>query len=482
MQILKTNLAYSTPGGFRLPISSALWRNPHLFDYIPPTYHAAITAKTQTNPMDSYIATAIAANEGAVRAPVGLLPIENVIPITTSGRGLVGPGEGYGLLNSIALVQASAACRIKWIGDSTRTVTAITQGDPGQITISADAPASWVTGKRFAFRAITAGMTELSGASGKLTKINATTFTLGINTSAYTAFSGTAVIVDGDCMLMPHPLVDTIALHSFTCQGLLLDCNSFSIGGGIWAESCSNMSIKRVLVYAPAMAGIRTGTVDYALTSPFGAYGVQQSLLEQVFVSMLAGSGEYLISPAKGFWIGSNSSVNTGNTSLNLLNLCRAHTAKGTPLYYESSDDNFDVGFVGVAVRDTTIPAVEYASSAQDGVSLDGGAARYNGSMGRNGVTAPAAVSRNGVTPAHDNILLAMSRANNQALPTVEAGSSLWYVDTNGNTRQFTVGVKDGITAPTAIADLALQYVDTADGDLKERFGDATTKVISADT
>jgi hypothetical protein len=42
--------------------------------------------------------------------------------------------------------------------------------------------------------------------------------------------------------------------------------------------------------------------------------------------------------------------------------------------------------------------------------------------------------------------------------------------------------VTDGITAPTAIVGLAFIYVDTADGDLKVRFGDGTTKTIATDT
>lgn len=44
------------------------------------------------------------------------------------------------------------------------------------------------------------------------------------------------------------------------------------------------------------------------------------------------------------------------------------------------------------------------------------------------------------------------------------------------------LGIKDGITAPAAISGMALVYVDTADGDLKVRFGDGTIKTIVVDT
>lgn len=42
--------------------------------------------------------------------------------------------------------------------------------------------------------------------------------------------------------------------------------------------------------------------------------------------------------------------------------------------------------------------------------------------------------------------------------------------------------IGDGVTAPTAASGVAFIYVDNADGDLKVRFGDGTTKVLAADT
>ena len=44
------------------------------------------------------------------------------------------------------------------------------------------------------------------------------------------------------------------------------------------------------------------------------------------------------------------------------------------------------------------------------------------------------------------------------------------------------LSLTDGITAPAAISGQALIYVDTADGDLKVRFADNTTKTIAVDT
>jgi hypothetical protein len=48
-------------------------------------------------------------------------------------------------------------------------------------------------------------------------------------------------------------------------------------------------------------------------------------------------------------------------------------------------------------------------------------------------------------------------------------------------TKTFTM-LSDGITAPTALTGWAKLYVDTADGDLKVRFGDNVTKTITTDT
>ena len=40
----------------------------------------------------------------------------------------------------------------------------------------------------------------------------------------------------------------------------------------------------------------------------------------------------------------------------------------------------------------------------------------------------------------------------------------------------------DGVTAPGTASGWALLYVDTADGDLKVKFGDGTVTTIAADT
>ena len=53
--------------------------------------------------------------------------------------------------------------------------------------------------------------------------------------------------------------------------------------------------------------------------------------------------------------------------------------------------------------------------------------------------------------------------------------SGLLYVD-------GVFGIKDGVTAPATSSGKALMYVDSADGDLKVKFGDGTVKTIVTDT
>jgi len=43
------------------------------------------------------------------------------------------------------------------------------------------------------------------------------------------------------------------------------------------------------------------------------------------------------------------------------------------------------------------------------------------------------------------------------------------------------MAIKDGVTAPSTVSGFAQIYVDTADGDLKIKFGDGTIKTIVTD-
>jgi ubiquitin-activating enzyme E1-like protein len=450
----------SVGGSVSRSISSRLSEQPSILDFIPTTYHSAITTKTQTNPMDSYIQTALYGVEGPLSCPAGLIPLENPLLFGTQNRGFIGAGEGYGFIAGIPTIQASAATRFKWIGDTTRTVNAITKANPGQITLTADAPSSWITGKKVVFRTISAGMTELNCVRCTLTKIDARTFTIGIDTSGYTDFSGTCVIVDGGAMFQAAAPQNSIVLTGLTFQNIMIDCNGFTMGGGIELLSTSNNRLSRVCIFAPASYGLKTGTVDYALVSPFGAYGTQASIFEQVFVSTFGGSGEYLTSKALGFWLTSGSGTNFGNTSLNFWSLCHAHMSKGRAWYLESCDDNFFYSCLGASVRDLSLAPMELASSAQDSYSLDGGAARYNmafGTLMQAGINLPGILSRNGGNPAHDNLIIGNSRADVIGVPSVEAGSTLHEIDSNGNMR---VNAGQALFSPT---NLQTFYVRAAD-------------------
>ena len=55
-------------------------------------------------------------------------------------------------------------------------------------------------------------------------------------------------------------------------------------------------------------------------------------------------------------------------------------------------------------------------------------------------------------------------------------------IESNAPGKFTQLNLTDGITAPSAIVGLAQIYVDTADGDLKCRFGDGVTKTLATDT
>lgn len=76
--------------------------------------------------------------------------------------------------------------------------------------------------------------------------------------------------------------------------------------------------------------------------------------------------------------------------------------------------------------------------------------------------------------------------SGNERLELVNAAKLIGYSD-NFSTQNFRLvdgylGLRDGITAPSTISGMALMYIDSADGDLKIKFGDGTTKTIVTDT
>ena len=68
-------------------------------------------------------------------------------------------------------------------------------------------------------------------------------------------------------------------------------------------------------------------------------------------------------------------------------------------------------------------------------------------------------------------------RATGSFIKGVRAGATFFEAYANG-----ALGIADGITAPATVAGMAQLYVDTADGDLKIKFGDGTVKTIVVDT
>jgi hypothetical protein len=72
----------------------------------------------------------------------------------------------------------------------------------------------------------------------------------------------------------------------------------------------------------------------------------------------------------------------------------------------------------------------------------------------------------------------------------IGAKDNVWFATSVDGTQAVTGGFSDdkammlvdGVTAPATLSGYAKIYVDTADGDLKVKFGDGTVTTIAADT
>lgn len=201
--------------------------------------------------------------------------------------------KGRGVRIEVALTYSAA-----------KTVTAVTQANPGVATSTAHGLANGAVGY---FSGVTAGMVQLEGQAARVTNQAANTFELqGLNTGNYTAFSGTA---------------------SFTAAATwatLAECDSYDLGGGaadkidvtclidtIRQEENGNLAaqsvtlnVKSTDVASQAMAFLeaqaQAGTsVLVRITAPTGAVRVfrgEPSLPSESLSTGAVGSGSLQIS------------------------------------------------------------------------------------------------------------------------------------------------------------------------------------------
>ena len=78
--------------------------------------------------------------------------------------------------------------------------------------------------------------------------------------------------------------------------------------------------------------------------------------------------------------------------------------------------------------------------------------------------------------PNIERVLEQMQRQIDQQEKKIEALAASEY------NRMNMLYLTDGLTAPSTASGWAIIYVDTADGDLKVKFGDGKVTVIAADT
>jgi len=87
-----------------------------------------------------------------------------------------------------------------------------------------------------------------------------------------------------------------------------------------------------------------------------------------------------------------------------------------------------------------------------------------------------------GTTATWNNVAISGNLSNlDNKIPVIGSGVTVNYAP-DANFSPSAIGMADGIAAPSTITGMALLFVDTADGDLKIKFGDGTLKTIVTDT
>jgi hypothetical protein len=220
------------------------------------------------------------------------------------------------------------------------------------------------------------------------------------------------------------------------------------------------------------------GTVSvpqYSFTSDtdLGMYRVAANVL-----GLAASSGVQLENALPAFWLVETDQAADGTTwrfasSGGTLGMHAFNDAKSTARqalgFTRSGNAVTNVNFGNV----TDNPAYSFLGT---GTTAFGGVLNVTGNININNDTGLLRLGASAdLTLTHDGTNSIIANATGQL--QFKDGANVAAAIDNG-----AFAVTDGITAPTAIVGLAFIYVDTADGDLKVRFGDGTTKTIVTDT
>lgn len=162
-------------------------------------------------------------------------------------------------------------------------------------------------------------------------------------------------------------------------------------------------------------------------------------------------------------------------SSVNYLRLSGAATSGLPGLFAQGSDTNISVGYRSKGAGEHFF------------YSDNGGAVQFQ--VGRTASAVNYFNARGGAVGSSVVLEAVGSDANIGAvIATKGTGSFLFRTGGSGGTTQFQIssngdiGIRDGVTAPSATSGIAKIYVDVSDGDLKIIFGDGTVKTIVTDS
>lgn len=272
-----------------------------------------LTPQTYTSNIAPHISTTVSSTtvtlfDTNISNVTTLDSIEFKTPVAVGGLILSG-GYPIDLVLSATSYQITAA-NVATSTQANATITAITQANPGAVTTSG--AHGFSTGQLIYIYGVV-GMTQVNGVLFSITSTGANTFTLGVNTTAYTAYSsaGTAspaavprfTTISGDSFVSV-----TLQAHGLSTGDTINFPISTSVGGLTILGTYSVTSVTDANTFKIAGVALASSAVTAFMNSG------NVELLYYIAIGPVAGSTGYSVGPysAGGYSTGSTVTPQTG--------------------------------------------------------------------------------------------------------------------------------------------------------------------------